>query len=151
MTSKRSEIEVLARGVCVQDGRLLVCQGKRDRNTYLPGGHVDFGERAAEALRREIEEELGVAAKVGDFLGAVEHTFVQRGKRHCEINLVFRMRIDALSPTRRPPAQEDWIAFTWIPLRGLKRSRLEPWPLVALLPRWLKARRAAVARWGSTV
>jgi len=69
--SKPDLIEILARGVCVVDGRLLLCHTKGARNTYLPGGHVEFREKARETLRREVEEELGVKAKVGRFLGVV--------------------------------------------------------------------------------
>lgn len=143
-------IEILVRGVCIKEGHLLVCQSKGAANTYLPGGHVEWREKAADGLRREIEEELGVNAVVREFLGAVEHTFIQKGERHCEINLMFRMEIAALSPGREPEACEDWISFKWIPLAGLGRNHLEPRPLRKLIPAWVKDR-SKTARWGSTL
>ena len=50
-------IEVIARGVCVAGGRVLLCRAKGGSSTYLPGGHVEFGETGREALVREMREE----------------------------------------------------------------------------------------------
>lgn len=147
---KEELIEILVRGVCIKDGRLLVCQSKGGGNTYLPGGHVEWQERATEGLRREIREELGVTPVIREFLGAVEHTFIQKGRRHCEINLMFRMEIPALAPDRDPDACEHWISFKWIPMAGLGRNKLEPFPLRKLIPAWVKSRGRAPA-WGSTL
>lgn len=143
-------IETLVRGVCVVRGQLLVCRSKGAANTYLPGGHVEFGERAVDSLAREVKEELGVVARIGGFLGAVEHTYRQKGERHCEINLVFAMRIPALDPRRVPEACEHWITFEWIPLRRLGYHRLEPWPLRRLIPAWQRPSRVTV-RWAGTL
>jgi len=146
----KKTIEILTRGVCVRDGRLLVCQGKGAGNTYLPGGHVEWSEKADTALKREIGEELGVHATVKEFLGAVEHTFMQKGRRHCEINLVFRMEISAISPGHDPSACEEWISFKWIPLSALGRNHLEPWPLRKLIPSWMN-KTFPCPRWGTTL
>lgn len=148
--SRSREIEVLVRGVCVKAGRLLVCETKGAANTYLPGGHVEFNERAVDSLRRELAEELGVRAKVGAFLGALEHSFRQQGQRHCEINLVFRVAMPALDWRRPPPAREHWVTFRWVSLRRLGQARLEPWPLRRLLPQWLKHGGAGRC-WASTL
>ena len=146
---KADAIEILARGVLVKAGRLLVCHTKGAANVYLPGGHVEFGERAEDSLRREIAEELGVPAKVGRFLGAMEHTFTQKKRRVCEINLVFAVTAAALNPARAPRSREDYIEFRWVPLSRLADSALEPAPLRDLLPAWLAAGSRA-ARWAST-
>jgi ADP-ribose pyrophosphatase YjhB (NUDIX family) len=143
-------IEILVRGVCIKDGKLLVCQSKGAGNTYLPGGHVEWQEKAEESLRREIKEELGLTARVGEFLGAVEHTFMQKGKRHCEINVVFLMDVAGVKPGRDPEACEDWIEFRWIPVRRLGANSLEPWPLRKLIPAWMR-KAVGPRRWGSTL
>lgn len=144
-------IEVMARGVLVRRGRLLVCQGRGADNVYLPGGHVEFGEAAANALAREWREELGLQAKAGRFLGAVEHTYRQQGRIHCEVNFVFAVTCPALSPAFDPPSEEDWIRFRWISLDALSAAHLEPRPLCRQLPRWLAAPRRVSSCWASTL
>ena len=146
---KQGSIEVLARGVCVKAGRLLVCHTLGAANTYLPGGHVEFLESAPQSLVREIAEEMGLKARAGRFLGAVEHSFVQRGERHCEVNLVFAVAIVGVNRGSAPPSREKHIEFLWLPLKSLAESNLEPAVLRALLPKWLR-HRSSTERWGST-
>ena len=117
-----SGIENIARGVCVVGGKVLLCRGKGLSSTYLPGGHIEFGEKGREALVREMREETGLAAEAGELLGVVESSFEQKGRKHCEINLIYSMPLDSTSVT----AQEDWIAFDWIPLADLDKVNLLP-------------------------
>lgn len=115
-------IETIARGVAVKDGKILLCRAKGGKTSYLPGGHIEFGETGREALVREIREELGVESQTGAFLGVVENSFLQHGKPHAEINLVYELILDGL-PDR---AQEDWIAFEWVPLAELSAAHVLP-------------------------
>ena len=64
MPGRTSPARVVA-GVLRRDGHVLLCHRRRDRASWpdvwdLPGGHVDGDESMAEALVRELEEELGV-------------------------------------------------------------------------------------------
>jgi 8-oxo-dGTP pyrophosphatase MutT (NUDIX family) len=147
--TKTGHIEVLARGVCIVDRHLLVCHTKGAANTYLPGGHVEFGETSADSLTREIMEELGGSATVEHFLGIVEHAFIQKTVPHSEVNLVFQVRIDGLTPDIPPPSLEDYIEFRWIPLDHLASSDLEPAPLRRLIPAW-QGRGVELDLWDST-
>jgi 8-oxo-dGTP diphosphatase len=65
--------------VIVQNGKLLVCQRTRHQTMPLkwefPGGKIEEGEQPRDALRRELEEELGIHAKVGDEIVRVQHTY----------------------------------------------------------------------------
>ena len=117
-------IETIARGVAVADGRLLLCRARGSATSYLPGGHIEFGETGREALVREIREELGVAAKAGRFLGVVENSFMQHGRPHAEINLVYELSFDA--PLAEPRSAEDWISFEWCELARLGEAGLLP-------------------------
>ena len=127
-------IETIARGVCIRDGKILLCRAKGGSSTYLPGGHIEFGETGRQALRREIFEEIGAEASVGRFIGVVENAFMQHGKPHAEINLVYEFDMDVESVC----AKEDWIEFEWRDIGGLADAnllpeafrRLESWPNV---------------------
>ena len=135
---ENEKVEVIARGVCVVDGQVLLCHGKRATLTYLPGGHIEFCETARQALVREIKEELGIEAEAGRFLGCCEHAFVQKGVPHAEINLVFEMHIAGLTPGVPVKAAEEWIGFRWQPLEKLDEAVLEPESLRKLIVAWLK-------------
>jgi len=66
---------------------------KGDRHYFLPGGHLNFGESAGAALSRELKEELGAKSEVGPLIGICEHVYPEKGKKHHEINLIFRAKV----------------------------------------------------------
>lgn len=121
----RGEIETIVRGVCVRDGRVMLCRAKGANTTYLPGGHIDFGETGAEALAREMKEETGLDVRVGKFLGIVENSFLQHGEKHCEINLVYAMELTE-GGDGEVPSLEDWIGFEWCSVTDLASANLLP-------------------------
>lgn len=69
-------------GVLVRDGRVLACQRRADQSHAgrweFPGGKREAGETAAECLRRELREELGIEAEIGAELWRVEHVYPER-------------------------------------------------------------------------
>ena len=50
--------------VILNDNRILAMQDDRSPYYYLPGGRVSLGETAEDAVLREVQEELGIAAKI---------------------------------------------------------------------------------------
>ena len=124
-------IETIARGVCVRNGKVLLCRAKGGESTYLPGGHIEFGETGRQALMREVREELGIESKTGAFLGTVENFFLQHGKPHAEINLVYALEIDVAEVK----SQENWIEFEWRSLDELEAANLLP-PAFRTLSSW---------------
>ena len=122
-------IETIARGVCVKDGKVLLCLPKDRSYSYLPGGHIEFGETGREALVREMKEETGLDATAGDLLGVVESSFVQKGEKHCEINLIYKMSLgglEGLGGLGGLESREDWICFEWVDCDKLDTANLLP-------------------------
>jgi ADP-ribose pyrophosphatase YjhB (NUDIX family) len=99
---------VIALCVFRDAGRILVfhVEDADDAGWRPLGGQVEWGERARDAVVREIREELGL--DIGDpiLLGTVENLFTYRGDEGHEIVFVF----DALLPDPSLYAQEA-IAF----------------------------------------
>jgi 8-oxo-dGTP diphosphatase len=54
---------------------------KNERGLWeFPGGSVEFGERAADALQREICEEFEIEIEVGELLDVVDHILPDEGQ-----------------------------------------------------------------------
>jgi len=70
-------------GIIVQDDTLLVCQRTRHQTMPLkwefPGGKIEEGEQPRDALRRELEEELGILATIGDEVARIQHEYPNGG------------------------------------------------------------------------
>jgi 8-oxo-dGTP diphosphatase len=62
-----------------QGGKVLVCQRTRHQTMPLkwefPGGKIEEGEQPRDALRRELEEELGIRAVVGNEVARIRHEY----------------------------------------------------------------------------
>jgi len=76
----------------VKDGKLLVCQRTRHQTMPLkwefPGGKIEEGEQPRNALRRELEEELGILATVGDEVKRIQHEYPNGGMVELRFYLV---------------------------------------------------------------
>jgi len=63
----------------VQDGKILICQRTRHQTMpfkwEFPGGKIEPGEKFEEALRRELDEELGVRAAIGGKVTTIQHSY----------------------------------------------------------------------------
>jgi 8-oxo-dGTP diphosphatase len=66
-----------------KDDRILACQRTRHQSMPLkwefPGGKIEEGEQPRAALRRELEEELGIEAVIGDEVARIHHEYPSGG------------------------------------------------------------------------
>ena len=59
----------------------------------LPGGFVDCGERAEDALKREVLEEVGLQVVGADFLTTLPNTYLYDGLLYYTTDLAFRCKV----------------------------------------------------------
>ena len=127
-------IEIIARGLLIQDGHILLCNGTSGTYTYLPGGHVELGETLTTALKREWQEELGCDCTIGDFLEFHEDFFTDaNGEKHHEISFIFEVKCDALSPHKAIPQCESYTTFQWASKQQLVTKNVLPLSVLPLI------------------
>lgn len=130
-------IEVIARAFILVGKKALLCKMKGENWYFLPGGHINFGERAEEALLREIEEELGISIKIQSFIGAVENFYIEKEEKHQEINLIF----SATPKEVVLKSKENHIEFVLKDIKSLVKERILPENLKTALLKWLQNKR----------
>ncbi len=63
----------------VREDKILICQRTAEQTMPLkwefPGGKVEPGEELRAALRRELDEELGIDATIGTRVTVIRHTY----------------------------------------------------------------------------
>ena len=118
-------------GIIINGDKLLAMKDCKSPYYYLPGGRVQFGETAEDAILRELNEELSIIAKIDRPLFLVQSYFnedVTKVDYH-EICLYFLIDISSTSlPTY------DFIGtetakkqqFYWLDFATVKSSYLYP-------------------------
>lgn len=108
-------LRYVAAGLILRDSEVLICQRKAGSALALkwefPGGKIEPGESAEEALRRELDEELGIAAEVGPRIAHVRHNYRNGGAVDLQFFAVYRFQGELVNRVF-----ED---MRWSPLKDL--------------------------------
>ncbi|MFV0483235.1 MAG: NUDIX hydrolase [Bacteroidales bacterium] len=105
-------------------GELLLCRRAREpfKGTYeLPGGFLEFGETAEEAVKREVYEELNIELCGLQYLGTFVNKYPFCGLEVDTIELVFRCDVKDFSSMKVADDVDD---FKFVPLRQINMSEI---------------------------
>ncbi|MGC1105082.1 MAG: (deoxy)nucleoside triphosphate pyrophosphohydrolase [Candidatus Acidiferrales bacterium] len=102
---------VVVAAIIARDGRILACQRSRKSKFALkwefPGGKVQPGETPQAALERELNEELGVRARIGEEVFRTEHKYEQMSERIALI--FFEVHIESGALENRIFEKVEWV------------------------------------------
>ena len=139
MRTRRRRLHVVA-ALIRKGSRILLDrrhQGQLAGMWEFPGGKREVGESDAQALRREIREELGVDATIGPEIARTEHVY-----ERVAITLVLYE-----AHLHGEPRAVDVDAIDWFDLNALDELPMPPAdrPLIEAVRRRLRRRRRAPA------
>ena len=107
---KTGAIKVTA-AVIIEEGRVLITQrppdGRHPGAWEFPGGKIETGETPQECLARELTEELGIVAAVGEKLAGVRHAY-----HDLEVELLaFKCHISSGRPQNIACSDHAWVVL----------------------------------------
>ena len=114
-------------GILIEDDRILLIEHTKNNRKYwlVPGGGVDWGESAAEALIREFKEETSLDIEVEKFL-FISETIAPDKQKHV-INLYFKIKKAENSSNIMKLGEEKILTdLRFIPEDEIKNIKLYP-------------------------
>lgn len=127
-------------GVALSRGRLLVHRAERETSWSLPGGRIQPLEFSADAIVREMREEVAAVVKVVRTLWVMENMFgYAEGKEVHEVCFYYLIELAGDDPLHDNTGDFDGdeagerLVFHWLPLAELAGAPFNPEMLKPLL------------------
>lgn len=145
-TTRKTNINILkavrpaARAIIISEDEILLLKDlSLNKPDYgAPGGGIEFGERARDALKREMQEEIGVDLPIDRFLGCFEQSFYHErlGQLH-DLSLYFLV---TLKPEQKSliTSHEERYECCWVKFEQLSNLNVVSPQLPALVQEWVK-------------
>jgi len=137
--SKKSRPIMRAVALCLLEhqGRLLLQEFWHEHDNYHfyrpPGGGIEHGERASDAVRREMREELNTEISEPELIDVLENIFEYGGEQKHEIVFLFWAEVldDRITGVSELQLTDNTYNFraVWKPLEELIREEVVLYPV----------------------
>ena len=110
-------VRLVSAAIILRGDEVLICQRRAGHpmefKWEFPGGKIEPGETAEQALVRELEEELGIHAELGPPLTRIVHNYRNGGAVDLQFFVVYRFQGEL--------ENRVFNDFRWVPLTTLTR------------------------------
>lgn len=113
-----------AAGAIIVDNGKVLLQKRSDKLKHfpgfwcIPGGKIDSGETAEEAVKREVKEEMGIDFIIDYFLGYYDEIFPDIDFHHVSLAFVGTIKGEISASEREV---QEW---KWVPLEEALKMKL---------------------------
>lgn len=97
-------------------------------------------ETSQDALKRELNEELGMTIRRQVLIGVAENIYHDGRKKRHEVNLVYSVSLSSY----QVKSMEDGLEFSWVPMHSLHKIPVLPKSLFKAVTKWAKDRKQFV-------
>lgn len=127
LMTNEGRLNIRVAAVITDGDKILVEQGDCVHFAVCPGGRINFGETAENAIVREIYEELGVRAKIARPLYVHQNFFGMDGKRNHELCFFFLLET-GLSACKNPTikGRDNASTYSWVSFDELQHIPFYP-------------------------
>jgi len=138
MKNDTRDKEIVVKALCIieKEGELLLCKGydsvKRETFFRFVGGTVNFGEKAEEALKREIKEELNSEIENLRFITTIQNIFTYEGKNGHEICFLYKGDLsnkDVYQKKIIPIPDAENFPAEWVPISDVLKGKVRLYPV----------------------
>ena len=109
--------------IILSDNNLLTLKYNYNGNLLyaIPGGNLEFGEKLEGALKRELQEEIGLEIEVQNLLFLAEVHQQNKDTLHCVFNTKIVSGIPQLNPK-----ETTALEICWLPIESIEDYNLYP-------------------------
>ena len=128
--------KIIAKALCIfkKEGKILLCKGydsvKKETFYRIVGGTLNFGEKAEEAIRREIIEELNSEIENLEFITVVENIFTFEGKAGHEICFIYKGDLTnrKIYKKKHIPINDEGFPTEWVSISDILTGKVILYP-----------------------